>query len=369
MALSRIIIATGLVVAASCGARDDLRAGVGGAGGTGGAAPGTGGAGAGGAPPSACVTGGVPVRLTSGHDDVVAIAVDASDVYFVTWKSDPCAPDARVLRVPKSGGDVAVVGQPVRGPVALAVDAERAYWFDDMVSPCTQPADPGYALMAAPKAGGPTLASPFGGQFAPTFDIALDATHVYWVADEANAVWRAQKGGGAPEVLAASADGPLAIAVDDTRVFWISSKGVRSAAKAGGTITDIASPPPQGGFDDLAVDASDVYVVGHATCQGMDCNQIGSVARVPAGGGAMTALVSAPDQVPFRIALADDRVYWTEQHAGAAPVVEGRIMRASKAGVGAAPVALAKEPRALAVDEACVYWSDLADGGIWKAPR
>jgi hypothetical protein len=109
----------------------------------------------------------------------MAIAIDADFVYFTTAPPDMCAATA-VKRVSKHGGTPEVLVNGVRQLPALAVDDKNVYWSDDPVSLCTQPADPGFAIVMAPKTGGardvpvPCSGSPRGHR--------ADETDVYWVS-------------------------------------------------------------------------------------------------------------------------------------------------------------------------------------------
>src|ERR1700733_2755654 len=74
-----------------------------------------------------CTAGACPVTLASGYYPV-AIAVDATSVY---WGNAGCSGglpgDRSVMKVPVGGGAVTTLASG-QDPVALAVDAMNAYW-------------------------------------------------------------------------------------------------------------------------------------------------------------------------------------------------------------------------------------------------
>jgi hypothetical protein len=90
--------------------------------------------------------------------------------------------------------------------------------------------------MVMPAAGGtPTLVS-LGHSGSDVSSFAVDATYVYWTTPDAGGlVFRAMKGGGAPEVIAEDQAGATAIAIDATRAYWIAAgpqgDEVRAVAK------------------------------------------------------------------------------------------------------------------------------------------
>jgi hypothetical protein len=259
----------------------------------------------------------------------------------------------------------------MHAPRGLAVDDEAVYWSDDPVSPCTQPADPGFTIMATPKGGGSSMAFPFSAEFTPASDLAVDGTHVYWVVEGKNAVRRAAKGGGATEIVAAIEDSPAALALDATRVFWTGTLGIAAALEApGSAVAHVAPGPlPGGGFWGIAVDCADVHVAAWDACQGADCMIMGSIRRIPKAGGQGDAIPTGADQQPYRVALGGGRVYWTQQHLTVEAVLQGAVMRAPQGGGAPELIAEGQEPRGIAVDDSCVYWADGAQDAVWKAPR
>lgn len=155
--------------------------------------------------------------------------------------------------------------------------------------------------------------------------LALDATHVYWVANDS--ILRAPRGGGPPSTVVAQREQIFALAVDDAHVYWTeldvndtSHNGVWRIAKQGGAIE--AFGPQQRGANNLALDATDVYW----TDQFED-----RVMRKPKAGGTTEVIATAQDGAS-RVVLDDVFVYW---------LATGEGVRRRKDGGAVEPVAAA----------------------------
>ena len=65
-------------------------------------------------------------------------------------------------------------------------------------------------------------------------DIAVDATHVYWVAGTVNladgVVMKVPIAGGPPVMLASGQAQPIAVAVDATSVYWTNAGDVHGGS-------------------------------------------------------------------------------------------------------------------------------------------
>jgi sugar lactone lactonase YvrE len=204
----------------------------------------------------------------------------------------------------KSSGNY--TNQQERGAAGIATDASRAYWADGGFGTIRS------AALGAPVQAPTTLAS---NQTAPDA-VALDADRVYWTTHSASgqilALAKTAAAGTAPSVLASDQVNPHSLAVDDGFVYW-ANQGDGSA----GT---------------------------------------GSIRRVAVTGGAITTLA---DQQPGPVFLAvgGGFVYWTDS-------VAGTVMRVAVDGSAPPSVVVRGEasPSGLAIDNACVYFTDIADG-------
>jgi hypothetical protein len=154
-----------------------------------------------------------------------------------------------VLRVHKTTGAVSVLSTDAGTPMSIAVRGGFVYWASGGAA----------SVLRAPTAGGP----PQVVWKAPAFvwDIALDDTAVFAASlgsGGGGGIVRIPIGGGAPQQIA-TAQYAYAVAVDETRVYWIDrfAKLVAKALKSGGA-TEVIVQTKEMGWD-LAVDDSCVY--------------------------------------------------------------------------------------------------------------
>lgn len=138
------------------------------------------------------------------------VAVDSSNVYW-TAATGPvrCA-------VGGCGGSPTPIATGQFGPWAIAVDSANVYWSDIAGT---------LGVHVCPLTGctGSTLLSPAPGE---AYDVAVDATDVYWVElTSGNVLKCALTGcGGKPTAIAAQPNSnPSGIAVDAKAVYWVQS--------------------------------------------------------------------------------------------------------------------------------------------------
>jgi hypothetical protein len=154
---------------------------------------------------------------------------------------------------------------------------------------------------------------------------------------------------------------PTRLAVDAVNLYWTDQRRGAVVLKAA-----LASGAPEAlVYDDepavgLAVDATNVYYTQPSR---------GRVMRVPIAGGPAVAVAAGLDS-PTYLALGDapdgPSLFWTGGQANGT----GTITRLSLA-LGAKPETLIDgqaKPRALAVAGGFVFWTDLADGTVLRAP-
>jgi hypothetical protein len=165
-----------------------------------------------------------------------------------------------------------------------------------------------------------------------------------------------------PTIIACGPGLPTRLAVDSVNLYWTDQQRgavVFKAPHAGGGPVPLA-------YDDaaavgLAVDATYVYYTQPSRSR---------VMRVPIAGGPAQAVAAGLDS-PTYLALGDapdgPSLYWT----GGVANGSGTITKMSLA-VGAKPETLIdgqSKPRALAVQDGFIYWTDLVDGTILRAPN
>jgi hypothetical protein len=214
-----------------------------------------------------------------------------SDAAFVGWKKGAAAPSelGRETEIPDSrlvadathlyywlrAGTVKRIARSGGAP-EIIVDSSR-------VVP-TRPPIPEAAL-----------------NFSQAFDtVALDAEHVYWIAPRQGAVFRAEKSGGAPQVLADGLDTPVALAVDAGQVYFLTAGTEHFTYENGKLVRD-------------------------------EYHHDGKLQRVPAAGGAVVAMATLP-YLPMDLAITDQSIYVSIDASG------GDLWRLPKAGGELRPV-------------------------------
>jgi hypothetical protein len=207
------------------------------------------------------VGGGGIATIASGQDNPYFVVVDANNVYWDTFN------DGTVMSAPILGGTPVTLATGQLHPASLAVTATHVYWAGD-TSIAIFRVPIGGGTVETLVAGGPPDAAYAGGG-----DIAVNATHLYWTQPGATpttgTVMAIPLDGGSPTTLASDQDGPGAIALDATNVYWVTYNGgtVMALPLAGGTPITLASG--QSGPGGLALDATTVYWANYAGGQVM----------------------------------------------------------------------------------------------------
>jgi hypothetical protein len=190
------------------------------------------------------LNGGIVTTLASTLSNVSALAITDSSV---VW------PDAGIRMIEKTGGLTTEIVSPLlsQGEYKVAVDAGNVYWTE-------------YGI------GGKVRKSAFGGGTVTTLvsqedyagPIAVDSTDVYWLGG--GALKKIGKNGGTVTILAT---GPgYNLALDATNVYWVvyidgfpSSVEVRKISKNGGPVTTLAKIANISNYYGIAVDGTNVY--------------------------------------------------------------------------------------------------------------
>ena len=199
---------------------------------------------------------------------------------------------------------------------------------DDFAYPERSAADPSFdpgvepPPTVPPPPTHPTVAEPsvFVQATPGIYEMALDATHLYWVTDGIfgpSEVWRADRATAQREHLVTSDLRVYALAIDETHVYF-----------------------------------------------GETAGETGNVIRVPKAGGATQTVVAAADN-PISIAVDETHVYFPRAFSP-----DGMVLRAPKeGGVPELVVADVDNPWDFAVDETHLYVSEQNRGRVIRVPK
>jgi hypothetical protein len=198
--------------------------------------------------------GSAPTVLAKGN--IITVAADASGVYFVTNEG--------VLRA-GNGGEAPVLLAPVEGAGSIALDEAWVY-----VKTLGNPDDPTARVVRVPKTGGAVALVADCGLEAYHYglqELAVGGSDVYWVAPAPGTVMKAPKAGGAPVALATGIADPVSIAVDGATIYFTvrgkdggsdEDRAVARVPAAGGAVSYVAHGPSTSAYG-VALDATHAY--------------------------------------------------------------------------------------------------------------
>lgn len=297
----------------------------------------------GGPPPRPCQLT-APTRLFSGGKEIQFVALDDTTVYWSDFAL------GTIGAVPKAGGSARVVAGPGGSPSGLTVADGTVYWTEFAAD-----------TVASAPASGEGAVTNLATHQDGAYDVTASGGVLYWTNFRGCTV--ASLAGGASAQLDHAKQPFTSIVSTDSLVFWISfeRKSIERyeiASHARSTLVHGGAYPPSA----IATDGARVYF-GAASPTDV------TIGAVPAAGGEPTTLYTAPCQPDGGVvgeclaSLATDgaSVYFTA----------ASVVRKIPVG-GGTPVAVADQqarPFSIAVDQSCVYWSDLADGSVWAAPK
>ena len=256
----------------------------------------------------------VSATLTAAGQDpaaTAAVALTGSGVGHLYWTNNPTGggfPEGSVIMANRDGSGQRELfsGQDV--PSAVAVGGGRLYWV-------TNNSDSGEGNGAIHRANldgsdPQTIATGQSLGESPGGGLAVDASYVYWTADNGT-IWRANHDGTGANVIATWESGPAGVAVDGGFIYWAD-------------------------FDN------------------------GTIWRAGLDGG-NPKLIATGQVHPVGVAVDASHVYW-------ANLDNGEIIQASLDGSNAKPIATGQNhPLGVAVDGDHLYWAVWFDGTIVQA--
>ena len=222
------------------------------------------------------VGGGTATTLATGLDEVWAIAIDASYLYFLDQAgANTNSPQGKIERIALAGGTPEVLATGAKTFAGIAVDSTYVYWTQTDANQNGQLSSNG-EIMRVPLGGGSpqTVAS---SQPIP-MSIAVDSTGIYWLNYGTNgsgdctsttgALEKLSPGSTAPTTIAAGIETGISLFLTSGNVYWsaIGSYCKEPSAHVGGVFeipsgaasvrtlaTSLGSP------SDLYVDSKTVY--------------------------------------------------------------------------------------------------------------
>ncbi|MEW6128691.1 MAG: C25 family cysteine peptidase [Acidobacteriota bacterium] len=253
-------------------------------------------------------------NLTSGNQNPMGVAVDATNIYWLEQSS------GELKKMPKMGGAMTTLASGLSNPRLLVVNGDFLYFTED-----TSPYRIGKIAIS-------------GGSITTLINVPPDLQDSL---------------------------GAKGLAVDGTYVYWTEgccgSGKVRKIPVGGGAATLLAQGVQGGNPKGLALDESFVYFVDWGCC----CS--GGIHRVSKAGGAVTALGTGLLCGPTNLAVDEDFVYWAE--AGNVPG-NSSVNKIAKS--GGATIALAggvESPVQVAIDAAYVYVTASGSSLVKKVPK
>jgi hypothetical protein len=242
---------------------------------------------------------------------------------------------------PTTGYTVLASGQGL--PYDLAVDATTVFWAAET--------DATIAKVSVNGGATTTIASTanVGSTFQPT-NLTIDATSVYFANQTGYVVEKVGRNGGGVLNLGGNGAWPSRIAVNAAGVFWLTSTTgtLFKSPLNGGVVTTLAvadSDHAGEQFELIGVDTTDVYWMAKGS-GGVG----GAILKVPFAGGTPTTVL-ADVSWPRDGKVDTNYVYWSSS-------VNGTIMKVPSS--GGLPVTLASHlngPRNLVIDDTAAYFS------------
>lgn len=276
------------------------------------------------------------------------LAVDTQNVYWIG--------DTTVQSVSLNGGTTRILITGSNPTVAIAANATDIFWIEHVCCAGDLPS----RINKVPKGGGPPTLVTEGMYEART--LSLDSTTVYWGEGRHLFVGRIAKapisGGPPTTVLSGIGKGTSApFTVGDTGIFLAGHEEIKKVPTDGGPLVEtiywkLGSSYLWGAVTD---DVFVYFITGN-----------NDLLKIPAGGGAAEALAIVPTAIrPVRPVVARGTVYWINQ-----PFYSDTktIMRTPTAGGPTVPfvTVLTGEVNEMLVDSDALYWVEVGSSAIRK---
>jgi hypothetical protein len=279
-----------------------------------------------------------------------------------------------VMSEPETGGPITTIAINQDWPYAIAVDDSNVYWtnYDSQYAPGGGSGTSG-TVMKQPLTGGGTPIALATGLQGPTA-IAVDATNVYFaqsVGGTIKSVPIASTGSG-PVTVLATLQTPYGIAVQSNVVYWTNYSGtsgangnsyasIMSVSNSGtGTPATLTTATNAEGAYGIAVNATTIFFTAQ--------NNTGTATEVeslPLAGG--NPAVLAPGQLQATgIALDGTNVYWTDWDPNTGTVSSMPLPTGSGPGPITVLAKSSDEPLFIAVDATGIYYTATGGGRVWR---
>jgi len=327
--------------------------------------------------------GTITTRLDSADGPAPAVmALDESSIYWLGTVPSSCSPPCRfaIRRVPKSGGTATTVATTADGVVdltALAVARGFVFWEEGGVGPAALDGSVGSKILRVSLANG-TVTTVVDGMenglivlpgpgfipasWHPRGGIVADTDSVYFAdADffQSYRVMSVAVNGGPINILLADTtydmnDFVRSMTSDATTLYWVDLNQVRSMAKTGGPVTNLAGPRTIPPWSVTRV-GSNLYWIEAPCCAHGDK---GTIHTVPITGGTPVIVQDNLDS-PSSIASDPGHVFWIEGGAGIGAIEGFASLRSSALGGGNARTLIETTAGGpFAADANAIYWAD-----------
>ena len=309
------------------------------------------------------------VALSCSQASPSGIAVHKGVVYWTDYTAA-----GTVMSEPAAGGPITTIAINQDWPYAIAVDDDNVYWtnYDGQYAPGGGSGTSGTVMKMALTGGGTPIALASNLQ-GPTA-IAIDATNVYFaqsVGGTIKSVPIASTGSG-PVTVLATAQTPYGIAVQNNVVYWTNYGGitgptgnsyasVMSVSNSGtGTPAILTTATNAEGAYGIAVNATTIFFTAQ--------NNTGNATEVESlaiGGGNPTVLASGQLQATG-IAIDGTSIYWTDWDPNVGTVSSMPLPTAAGPGPITVLAQNSDEALRIAVDAQGIYYTATGGSRVWR---